>query len=275
MNKGKPPHRPFRRSDRDAALPGGRLLIYGRHAVLAALSNSDRPCHRLIGTPEAIEAMRGQAGEALAARKGLGIEHSDKRGLAQLVRDDAVHQDIVLEAGPLPDLDEEDLVRAIPEGAPALVLVLDQITDPRNVGAILRSAAAFGAAGVMLTERHAPGETGVLARAAAGALDLVPLARVVNLARALKRLKDAEFWIYGLDGDAPESIERVADAPRAALVMGSEGEGLRRLTRETCDKLVRIDLPGRADPARRIVDSLNVSNAAAVALYAMARRSKN
>jgi 23S rRNA (guanosine2251-2'-O)-methyltransferase len=266
MNKGKPPHRAF---DRTAPAAAGRLLLYGRHAVLAAIRNADRPCHRLVGTPEAIEALRAEAGDALAERRGLGIEHADKRGLARLVRDEAVHQDLVLEAGPLPDLDEEDLIRAIAPDAPALVLVLDRITDPRNVGAILRSAAAFGAAGVVLTERHAPGETGALAKAAAGAMDLLPVARVVNLARALQRLKEAEFWVYGLDGDAPEGIERVADAPRAALVLGSEGEGLRRLTRETCDKLVRIDLPGRRDPARRIVDSLNVSNAAAVALYAM------
>ena len=158
------------------------------------------------------------------------------------------------------------------ENAPeSLMVALDQVTDPHNVGAILRSAAAFGADGVITTERHAPGETAALAKAAAGALDLVPLVRVGNLARALGELKEAHFRCIGLDGDAEPGIDTIPVPAKRVLVLGAEGSGMRRLTHDLCDDLARIPMAARAY-AGGALDSLNVSNAAAIALFALARR---
>jgi len=175
----------------------------------------------------------------------------------------AVHQGIAILVAPLEEPSLEDVLARC--GDNALVLALDQVTDPHNVGAILRSAAAFGAAGVIVTDRHAPADTGVLAKAASGALELVPLMRAVNLARTMEQLKEAGFWLYGLDerGDAP--IGSLDLKGRACIVLGAEGEGLRRLTAEKCDRLVTI-------PTSAALAALNVSNAAAVALYEWARR---
>jgi 23S rRNA (guanosine2251-2'-O)-methyltransferase len=172
---------------------------------------------------------------------------------------------VAAQVEPLPYKALEDVLAALDPARPAALLVLDQVSDPQNVGAVLRSAAAFGAAGVLVTERHAAPESGALAKAASGALETVPLLRVANLARALAAIKEAGLWCVGFAADASESLPK-ADLPeRVALVMGSEGEGLRRLTRESCDLLLRL-------PTQGPIDQLNVSSAAAVALYDWARR---
>ena len=189
---------------------------------------------------------------------------ADVADLGRLVPADAPHQGLVAEVDPLEDVWLGDLLMQGADDRRPLV-VLDQVTDPHNVGAILRSAAAFGAAAVIVTDRHAPADTGVLAKSASGALEIVPLMRAVNLARTMEQLKEAGFWLYGLDerGDAP--IGSLDLAGRVCIVLGAEGEGLRRLTAEKCDRLVTI-------PTNAALAALNVSNAAAVAAYEWARR---
>jgi 23S rRNA (guanosine2251-2'-O)-methyltransferase len=241
--------------------PSG-VWLHGLHPVAAALANPARRLRRLLLTEE--------AETALAARLPAGQpwrvppERADRARFHTFLPEDAVHQGAALLADPLPPV---PLDRALAH-AEGPVLVLDQVTDPRNVGAILRSAAAFGAAALVLQDRHAPPETGALARAASGALEVVPVVREVNLARALRELKDAGLWVVGLDAVAPVTLAQAAHGlggRRVALVLGAEGEGLRRLTRETCDELARL-------PIAPEVESLNVSAAAAVALYELARR---
>lgn len=227
--------------------------IYGAHAVQAALANPERRCRRLLMVAEA----RAAAGIGHAR---IAPEIVARAELDRMLPPGAVHQGVALLADPLfePALDE-----IIDTAAPAaFVLVLDQVSDPHNVGAILRSAAAFGASAVILNERNTPPLTGALAKAASGAIERVPLVRVVNLARGLRQLKEAGFWCIGLDGEAETSLARAIAPGRIALVLGAEGDGLRRLTAETCDTLAR--LPTQAD-----FGSLNVSNAAACALYAV------
>ncbi|MFN7175171.1 MAG: 23S rRNA (guanosine(2251)-2'-O)-methyltransferase RlmB [Thermaurantiacus tibetensis] len=250
----RPP--PQVRRGRDGGGGGGRSRLYGRHAVMAALANPARRLRKLFATPDALAALG-----ALPA--GLAVQSGDAADLARLVPADAPHQGLVLEVEPLEGAWLEDLL-AVPEAGRPLV-VLDQVTDPMNVGAILRSAAAFGAAGLVTQDRHAPGETGALARAAAGALELVPWARVTNLARALDAIAEAGFWRLGLAGEAETLLTDALPAGPVALVLGAEGEGLRHHTRAHVDALARL-------PISRAVESLNVSVAAAVALYAARTR---
>ncbi|MBX9700995.1 MAG: 23S rRNA (guanosine(2251)-2'-O)-methyltransferase RlmB [Acetobacteraceae bacterium] len=237
--------------------PGGAVWLHGLHAVAAALGNPARRLRRLLLTAEAEAALAAR----LAPPWRIAPERVDRGRFATILPPDTVHQGAALLADPLPDL---PLDRALEHGA-GPVLVLDQVTDPRNVGAILRSAAAFGASAVVMQDRHAPPETGALARAASGALEVVPVVRVVNLARAIAALKEAGCWVVGLDAAAPVTLAQAGLAGRrVALVLGAEGEGMRRLTRETCDELARL-------PISPAMESLNVSAAAAVALYELAR----
>jgi 23S rRNA (guanosine2251-2'-O)-methyltransferase len=236
--------------------------IYGRRAVAAALANPARQIRRIVALNDDAEAVASllQGGAARPTPEIL-----DRRALEALLPAGAVHQGIAIEAATLEAMDLEDLLRAIPAaGAPHILILLDQVTDPHNVGAILRSAAAFGALGVIVPEHGAPPVTGALAKAASGALEAVPLLRVTNLARCLERLKEAGFWCVGLDSAAPQSLEALDLPPRIALALGAEGAGLRRLVREHCDFLAHL-------PTRGSLASLNVSNAAAVALYALTR----
>jgi 23S rRNA (guanosine2251-2'-O)-methyltransferase len=246
-------------SDRahESKRPGGAWL-YGSHAVRAALFNPRRICRRLLITGEAPDE---------AARRGIVSEWVAREAIDRVLPQGAVHQGIALLAEPLPPVPLEALIDR-PPGTRAVAVMLDQVTDPQNVGAVLRSAAAFGAAGVIVQDRHAPEETGALAKAASGALETVPLIRAVNLARALDDFKGAGWWAVGLDQRAAAPLEDFAGHDRVVLVLGAEGAGLRRLVAESCDALAAIRM---AAPERRgAVDSLNVATAAAVALYVLA-----
>jgi len=228
-----------------------RPRFWGRHAVAAALDNPARTVLRAWATRDAAQYMQFP--------KDMPVTLADVADLGRLVPHDAPHQGVVIEVEQLEEIWLDDLLRDAPERA--VLLVLDQVTDPHNVGAILRSAAAFGAIGIVTQDRHSPPESGALAKAASGALEIVPWVRTVNLARALGEIAEAGFWRIGLAGEAETQIKDALGPPRVALVLGAEGAGLRPNTREHCDALARL-------PITRSVESLNVSNAAAVALYA-------
>lgn len=260
-----------RAGHRDAGPPqisGKRLWLFGIHPVLAALANPRRRTLRVLMTAEA-EASIGARLEILGQSSPSGLpapEIVSREIIDRSLPRGAVHQGVAAQVQGLDDTDIEDICRATEGLDNARVVILDQVTDPHNVGAVVRSAAAFNAAAVIVPERNSPGDGGVLAKSASGALERVALVRVVNLARALQRLKQAGFWCVGLDGEAQTPINEADLSGRVALVLGAEGEGLRRLTREHCDLMVRI-------PINRGLDSLNVSNAAAISLYELARRS--
>jgi 23S rRNA (guanosine2251-2'-O)-methyltransferase len=240
--------------------------------VAAALANPQRRWRRLAVLPGQEEEAASLVAASRAERRGMAaspdsqITVLDRAGFAAMLPEGAVHQGLALQVEPLDPADLDDILRAaaVTEGR-SLIIVLDQVSDPHNVGAVLRSAAAFGAAAVIVAEHGAPPMSAVLAKSASGALDLVKLVRVVNLARALDRLKEEGFWSCGLDESAPTPLSAVDLGGRAVLVLGSEGGGLRRLVRERCDVLARL-------PTRPEMPSLNVSNAAAVALYELVRR---
>jgi 23S rRNA (guanosine2251-2'-O)-methyltransferase len=228
-------------------------LIYGVHPVTEALCNPKRKFIRLLAT---LNAARRIEAEAKAA--GLEPEILHPKQLDRLAGPDSVHQGLVLEASPLPQPRLDQIDRT------GLVVLLDQVTDPHNVGAILRSCAAFKVTALVATFRHSPEASGVLAKAASGATEHVPFVRVTNLSRAMAELKNYGFQVIGLDSEAPTVISEVARGGPIALVLGAEGKGLRHLTRQSCDLVVRLDLGGP-------IKSLNVSNAAAIALYALTR----
>lgn len=270
MAKRKPPSRQpqarLRRRRRGHPQAPGRtgeaaLWLFGLHAVAAALANPKRRALRLLATPDAAarlaESWRRPGGAP--ARADLAWETAERSAIERVVPPGAVHQGVALLAQPLAPVE----LNAVAVGVP--IVVLDQVSDPRNLGAVLRSAAAFGAAAVIVPERNAPPESGTLAKAASGALEMVPLVRVVNLARAIELLQDAGYWCVGLDAEARQPLSAARLEGACALVLGSEGGGLRRLTRERCDELARV-------PIKAGIDSLNLSAAAAVALYEMARR---
>ena len=251
-----PQKRFFKRSDNQ---PSPGLRLYGLHAVRAALANPRRKVHRLVLTDRAVEEL----GKAAMSRARHEIATSDAIG--RMLAPGSVHQGVALNCEKLPARALEDVIIPNVLGKRRIVLVLDQITDPHNAGAILRSAVAFGVDAVIVQDRHAPPESGVLAKAASGALDVVPIATVVNIARTLERLGEHDFWRVALTGDGDQPLrEATAHRPDVALVLGSEGSGVRRLVRERCDTSAFI-------PIGKSTESLNVSNAAAVALYELRR----
>lgn len=252
-DKGRQSGRRSGGRDREAS-PDGAVILYGWHTVAAALANPRRRIRKLWLTEN-------------AARR-LAVDKIELRVTPEIVRPDlidirlgpdAVHQGLLAEAEPLDQPDIGDLPQQ------GIVLVLDQITDPHNVGAILRSAAAFAVKAIVTTARHSPEATGVLAKSASGALELVPMVTVTNLARALNELNDQGFMTVGLDSEGSEDLGAMTLQQPLALVLGAEGQGLRRLTRETCSAVARLDMPGE-------IKSLNVSNAAVLALYIGASR---
>ncbi len=249
LRSGAPPSRP------QGQTPSGAVWIYGQHPVAAALANPQRRLRRLLLTEEAEASLAA----ALPPPWPQAHERMDRARLDQLLGRDTVHQGAAVLADPLP---QPQLATVLERPGP--LLVLDQVTDPRNVGAILRSAAAFGVAGVIVQDRHAPEETGALARAASGALETVPMIRAVNLARTLVALKAAGLWTVGLAAGQKALRGTELAQRRVVLVLGAEGEGLRRLTRDTCDELAGLAMPGT-------MESLNVSAAATVALYELTR----
>jgi 23S rRNA (guanosine2251-2'-O)-methyltransferase len=229
------------------------VLLYGWHTVTAALANPARRIRKLFATEN---AARRLTDDGIAVPVTAEVVRPD--AIAARLTPDAVHQGLLAEADPLPSPDVEDLPAA------GIVLVLDQITDPHNVGAILRTAAAFAVAAVVTTARHSPEATGVLAKTASGALELVPIVTVQNLARGIFGLKDRGFLMVGLDSEAADELAGIKLSAPLALVLGAEGRGLRQGTRAACDRLARLGLPGA-------IKSLNVSNAAALALYIASR----
>ncbi|MCC6888166.1 MAG: 23S rRNA (guanosine(2251)-2'-O)-methyltransferase RlmB [Hyphomicrobiales bacterium] len=243
------------RARRDSLRPDDRAVLYGWHTVTAALRNPVRRLHRLLATDNAARRL---------AEEGIGATAEIVRpsAIAERLAPDAVHQGLYLEADPLPIPDLGATMAAAPH---APLLLLDQITDPHNVGAILRTAAAFGVAALITTARHSPEATGVLAKAASGALEYVPIVTVQNLARAMAELKQRGVLLVGLDSAADAVLESLPLRIPLALVLGAEGKGLRQLTRMSCDHVGRLVLPGA-------IKSLNVSNAAALALYVATTR---
>ncbi len=241
----------MRRKARQATKAENRPRFWGKHAVAAALDNPERRVVRLWVTRE--------AAEFLQPPKEIQVTFAEGPDLGRLVPGDAPHQGMVAEVERLEDILLADLLDQAEDGRP--LLVLDQVTDPHNVGAILRSAAAFDALGIVTQDRHAPPESGSLAKAASGALETVPWVRVVNLARALDEIAEAGFWRIGLAGDTEMTLSEALGPQRVALVLGAEGEGMRQNTLAHCDAIARLPISDQ-------MESLNVSNAAAIALYA-------
>jgi len=234
----------------------GAVRLWGRHAVEAALKNPDRRHRKLWATREGVASLDGELPE------DFPVEYAQAADLGRLVARDAPHQGLVLDCDSLPDHWLDDVL----QGDPARPLVvLDQVTDPHNVGAIMRSAAAFNAVAIVTQDRHAPPESGTLAKSASGALEVLPWIRVVNLARALEDIAEAGYWRIALDGSGASTLAEALPAGPVALVLGAEGEGMRRNIMQHCDAVARL-------PISEAMESLNVSNAAAIALYAVASR---
>jgi 23S rRNA (guanosine2251-2'-O)-methyltransferase len=250
-----PPAPAFKRKgpvDKKPTLPGGDVVwLYGIHTVRAALDNPARKILSLKATKNALARLEIVDVEA----QPFPVEIVSPQDIDKLLGEDAIHQGVLLETRPLP-VRKLDSLKDRP-----LILVLDQVTDPHNVGAILRSAVAFDAAAVVTTERHSPAESGVMAKSASGALELIPYIQITNLADALEELHRLGFETIGLDSEGPQPLEQTFSRDKVALVLGAEGKGLRQKTRNTCTALARLDMPGA-------IKSLNVSNAAAISLYA-------
>jgi len=254
-----------RKGHRPSTGTAGRPRFWGRHPVMAALTNPDRIVRKLWLTHDAAQAITRD----FDIPASLPVTYADAADLGKLVPGDAPHQGMVAEVDPLDDMWLGDLLLSGKDDAKDQrgrpLIVLDQVTDPHNVGAVLRSAAAFDALGIVTQDRHSPPESGALARAASGALETVPWIRVVNLARALEEIAEAGFWRIGLTGHTDQTLAQVMGTQRLCIVLGAEGEGMRQNTQAHCDQLAKLPISDK-------VESLNISNAAAIALYAASAR---
>lgn len=234
-----------------------QLILYGRHAVMAALQNPRRRIIKLVCTAE-------NAAEISRMFPHVSIETVDRKSIDKLLPPDAVHQGFALYCQPLEPVGLEDICRQAEKLERCCVLILDQVTDPQNIGAIIRSCAAFDALALIVQDKNSPQESGAMAKAAAGTLELVPSVRVTNLSRAAEILKKHGFWVVGMDGYANSTIDKMDKNGKFAIVMGSEGAGMRRLVEENCDLTVRLPISDK-------VESLNVSTAAAIVLYELSK----
>ncbi len=248
---GGPPKRPERPATPGTRGPEGLVRLYGIHTVRAALDNPERTIKRMLVTRNALERLEINDVSSLP----FNAEIVDPRAIDKETGSDAVHQGVMIEAEPLRAKSLDAL------GETDLLLILDQVTDPHNVGAIMRSAVAFNCGALITTARHSPQESGVLAKAASGALEMIPHIEVRNLSDALAEVTALGFQTIGLDSDGPVELEASFTGKKVALVLGAEGKGLRQKTQETVNTLARLDMPG-------VIKSLNVSNAAALSLYA-------
>jgi len=234
-----------------------QLIIYGRHAVLSALKNPKRQIKKLLISAENREEIE---------RTVSNVPYTivDKKEFAKILPQDAVHQGFALYCNRLETYDIEDLIALSENKQRCHILILDQVTDPQNIGAIIRSCAAFETLGLVVQDKNSPLESGAMDKASAGTIEFVPVARVTNLSRTIEKLKDAGFWIMGMDGYAETTIDKINKSGKIAIVMGSEGKGMRRLVQENCDSSVKL-------PISPNVESLNVSTAAAIALYELSK----
>lgn len=254
---------PRRHSAGDESRDNG-LWLYGLHAVESALGNPDRRIVRLLATPEAAEKL---AAKGLSRDRLSLIEPADRSAIDTILGPDKVHQGLALKTNPLPAMDIQDALVGLDADDPALVVALDHVTDPHNVGAILRSASAFGARAVLTTKHNAPEETGTLAKSASGALENLPIVKVTNLGRTIKECQDLGFWVVGLDASGSEDLDLMDLPKRCVLVLGAEGEGLRPGIQGVCDFMAKLPMTGQ-------MESLNVSNAAAVSMFEWMRQQR-
>lgn len=229
------------------------LILYGRHAVLAAIKNPNRKISKLLCTKENFEEIK-------KVNPQINIQIVDRKEIDKLLPTDSVHQGFAAFCYELPAVSIEDLINTSNKLENCHVLILDQVTDPQNIGAIIRSAVAFNTLALIIQDKNSPQETGSMAKASAGMIEHLPIIRVTNLSRAIKQLKDAGFWTIGMDGYAKTTISELKKGGKNAIIMGSEGKGMRRLVEENCDITIRL-------PMNEKVESLNVATAAAIVLY--------
>lgn len=234
------------------------LILYGRHAVIAALKNPNRQISKVLVTKENADELKGLASPVL-------IHTVDRKEIDRILPSDAVHQGFAAYVKALDNVEIEDVIAMAEEKDNCHVLILDQVTDPQNVGAIIRSCVAFDALALIMQDKNSPDENGAMAKASVGTIELLPICRVTNLSRAIQQLQSAGFWAIGMDGLAETTIDKMNKAGKNAIVMGSEGKGMRRLVEENCDMTVKL-------PTSDKVESLNVSTAAAIALYELNKK---
>ena len=235
----------------------GQVTLYGRHPVLAAINNVNRKINKIFCTKENAEEIKKALSQS---KRNISVSIVDRKELDKMLPRDAVHQGFALLCQELEDYTLDEICRLAEEKQNCHILILDQVTDPQNIGAIIRSCVAFDTLALVLQDKNSPTETGTMAKASAGMIEQLPICRVTNLSRAMAQLKDSGFWIIGMDGYAKTYIDSVNKNGKIAIVMGSEGKGMRRLVEESCDTTVKL-------PIAPTVESLNVSTAAAIALY--------